>query len=79
MRPEYAGWFCEVPRSVKEEFKKLYPGRSAQRKVTLAAIEWAIATHPSNNKGKDEEASEREHSSASADSQEVETNGAGAR
>ena len=48
MREDFAGWFVEVPRKTKEEFKKLYPGRSAQRKITLAAIEWAIQSHPSN-------------------------------
>jgi len=49
MRQEYSGWFVEIPTALKREFKRLYPGRSAQRKVTLAAIEWAIASHPSNN------------------------------
>jgi hypothetical protein len=47
MREEYSGWFVEVPRSLKKEFKRLYPGRSVQRRITLAAIEWAIKSHPS--------------------------------
>lgn len=61
MREDFAGWFVEVPRKTKEEFKKLYPGRSAQRKVTLAAIEWAIKSHPSNNRADEDRQLRIEH------------------
>lgn len=50
MREDFSGWFVEVPTRLKKQFKELYPGRSAQRKITLAAIEWAIKSHPSNAK-----------------------------
>ena len=46
MRKGNTGWFVEVPVALKEEFKKLYPGRAAQRRLTVAAIEWAIRAYP---------------------------------
>lgn len=40
------GWFVEVPEDLKKRFKELYPGRAAMRKLTIAAIEWAITERP---------------------------------
>jgi len=47
-REAQAGWFVEVPISLKNEFKTLYKGRSAMRKLTIAAIQFAIKNHPNN-------------------------------
>lgn len=41
-----SGWFVEVPTELKEEFKELYPGRAAMKKLTVAAIKWAIKHRP---------------------------------
>lgn len=46
-RKDHVGWFCEIPSDLKEEFRRLYPGRAAMRKITIAAIRWAISRHPS--------------------------------
>ena len=43
------GWYVQVPPELKAEFQKLYPGRSAMRKLTIAAIEWAIKVRPTIN------------------------------
>lgn len=45
-RRPYAGWFVEVPRDLKEEFQRLYPGRAAMKKLTVAFIKWAIRMKP---------------------------------
>jgi len=47
-REPKAGWYVEVPISLKNEFKTLYKGRSAMRKLTIAAIQFAIKNHPNN-------------------------------
>lgn len=45
-RKNHVGWFVEIPIELKQEFKRLYKGRSAMRKLTVAAIEWAIRERP---------------------------------
>lgn len=44
-RKGMSGWFVEIPTDMKSKFKELYPGRAAQRRLTIAAIEWAIRSH----------------------------------
>lgn len=41
-----SGWFVEVPTDLKKEFQSLYRGRAAMRKLTVAAIRWAINERP---------------------------------
>jgi len=45
----YSAWFVEVPPELKKEFKAYYPGRSAMRKITIAAIRFAIKKAKDNN------------------------------
>lgn len=45
-RKGMSGWFVEVPTPLKQEFEAAYKGRSAKRKLTIAAIRWAIAERP---------------------------------
>jgi hypothetical protein len=45
-REPQSGWFVEVPAELKKEFKRLYKGRAVMRKLTIAAIEWAIKERP---------------------------------
>lgn len=50
-RKPSVGWYVQVPLELKQEFKKLYPARSAMRKLTVAAIEWAVKVQPTINYG----------------------------
>lgn len=43
-----SGWFVEIPTEMKEEFKRLYPGRRQMKLLTLAAIRYAIEQRPAN-------------------------------
>lgn len=42
----YAGWFAEIPKELKEEFTKIYPGRKSIRLFTVAFVSWAIRHRP---------------------------------
>jgi len=43
-----SGWFVEVPKELKEEFRRAYPGRRQMKLLTLAAIEYALRERPTN-------------------------------
>jgi hypothetical protein len=40
------GWFVEVPRELRDQFDKLYPGRRNKKILTLTAIKCAIERNP---------------------------------
>lgn len=40
------GWYIEIPRSLRDEFDKLYPGRRHKKILTITAIQRAIRLHP---------------------------------
>lgn len=42
----YAGWFAEIPKELKEEFTRIYPGRKSIRLFTVAFVSWAIRHRP---------------------------------
>lgn len=43
-----AGWFVEVPKELKDEFKRIYPGRRQMKLLTLAAIQYALRERPTH-------------------------------
>lgn len=45
-RGYYAGWYAEIPRELKEEFVRIYPGRRSIRLFTVAFVSWAIKHRP---------------------------------
>ena len=45
-RDGVSGWYCDIPTKLKQQFEELYPGRSAKKKLTVAAIQRAIERHP---------------------------------
>ncbi len=45
-RKGMSGWFVEIPTELKREFEMLYPGRRVKKRLTMAAIRWAIKERP---------------------------------
>jgi hypothetical protein len=40
------GWFAEIPKSLRDKFDELYPGRRNKKILTITAVQHAIAMHP---------------------------------
>lgn len=45
-KTQLVGWFCEIPRDIRDKFNELYPGRNNKKILTLTAIKFAISKHP---------------------------------
>lgn len=41
-RKGMAGWYCDIPIELKQEFELRFKGRAKKRNVTIAAIKLAI-------------------------------------
>lgn len=40
------GWFVEIPRSLRDEFDRLYPGKRNKKILTITAIQRAVRLAP---------------------------------
>lgn len=45
-RGDYAGWFAEIPRELKEQFTSMYPNRRDIKLFTVAFVSWAVRVKP---------------------------------
>lgn len=42
------GWFVEIPRSLRDEFDRLYPGKRHKKILTITAIQRALRVNPTS-------------------------------